>query len=124
MAATLIACTADGVRAQRQWLDPVIGQWKGVREKGGAKVAVPRDATVRWRAQASVRFWTGEVVKRDAKGQTAAIAEDRVIAVPRGLLDASNPARAQTDLTVADVARLWLDAPERHDVAVSSLGVY
>ncbi len=125
MAATLVAgAPPTGVRAQRQWLDPQSQQWKGVRDRNGSKVPVPKGARTRWRAQASVRLWTGEVVKRDAKGPTAAVAERRVIDVLQALLDESSPSRPRTDLRVAEVARLWLAAPERHDVAASTLAVY
>jgi hypothetical protein len=64
-----------------------------------------------------VRLWTGEIIKRDATAKTAAAAEDRLVEVLQALLDESSPERPRTDLTVADVAGLWLDSPERHDVA-------
>jgi hypothetical protein len=125
MAATLVrGAPPRGVRARRQWLDPETGKWKGFRDQDGEKVAVPKNARTRWRAQASVRLWTGEVAKRDVTGQTAAQAEDTLVERLQALLDESNPDAPQTDHTIEEVARMWLNAPERHSVATSSLGVY
>lgn len=124
---TLVAgAPPRGVRAKRQWVDPETGKWTGEHVDPATKAVVkmPKGAQHRWRAQASVRLWTGEVVKRDAVGSSAAKAENALVQRLEALLDASRPDRPQTDYTVAEVARLWLEAPERHNVATSSLGVY
>jgi integrase len=125
MAATVLkGAPPRGVRAHRQWLDPETGKWKGVVDKHGAKVDSPKGVRTRWRAQASVRLWTGEVVKRDATGQTRVSAENRVVSVLQDLLDASSAERARTDYTVAEVTALWLDAPARFTVGANSLALY
>jgi len=119
MAATLIkGAPPKRPRAHRQVRDAETGRWRTATR--GDK----RATTDRWRTQASVQLWTDEVPKRDATAKTAAAAEDALVERLQALLAESSPERPRTDLTVADVARLWLAAPERHDVATSSLGVY
>lgn len=125
MAATVLkGAPPRGVRARRQWLDPESSRWRGFVDKHGAKVDVPKGVPTRWRAQASVRLWTGEVVKRDATGQARVCAENRVVGALQDLLDASSAERARTDYTVAEVADLWLDAPARFSVGANSLALY
>lgn len=119
MAATLIAgAPPKQPRAHRQVREVATGRWRSATRND------KRAKSDRWRAQASVRLWTGEVVKRDATAKTKDAAEGRLITVLQALLDESNPARPRTDFSVAEVVHLWLQAPERHDVADSSLAVY
>lgn len=119
MAATLFAgAPPKQPRAYRQVRDPETGRWRTAARND------KRTKIDRWRAQASVRLWTGEVVKRDATAKTKDAAERRLVGVLQALLDESNPARQRTDFSVEQVVRLWLEAPERHDVAASSLSVY
>lgn len=116
------ALTAGGdvqrPRAYRQVKDPETGQWRTARARER------RAATDRYRAQASARLWTGEIVKRGAVGSTAHDAEVRLQGLLQRLVDASAPVRKLVDRTVGQAAVEWLEAPERHAVAESSRTVY
>lgn len=105
-------------RAYRQVKDLETGQWRKARTRER------RAASDRFRAQASARLWTGEVVKRGVIAATADDAEGRLQKMLQALVDASAPVRKVVDRTVGQAAAEWLEAPERHAVADSSRVVY
>ncbi len=119
MAAKLVAgAPPKRVRAYRQVRVPGTDLWRTATRSDR------RSAGDRWRAQGSVRLWTGEIVKRSVSGKTAAAAEDGLIARLQAELDASNPEQPRSDLDISALTEEWLASAARHDVARSTLAVY
>ena len=119
MARALIAGAPPlAVRAHRQVIDRETGKWRTAKKHEG------RASTDRFRAQASVRLFSGEVVKADATAKTASAAEARLKAKLNALLAASDPKQPAPTMTVGEVTRSWLDDPRRHAQADTTRALY